>query len=135
MDIHIDKVMHTNESIKAGNIEVLTFRINKARFAVDLDEVYEIIELDQAIQRECDTVRFEEEFMFGNISIRYISPKVLLRKGSVSSGILIDQVSEICKVSIDGIMPLPDLVKKFNRTRIWGTTLIEKEIVFLIDLQ
>ncbi len=127
--------MRTSESIKEEEIEVLTFRINQARFAVDLDEVYELIELDQANQRECDTVRFEEEFMFGNISIHYISPKVLLRKSSASSGILIDQVSEICKISIDCIKPLPDLVKKFNRTRIWGTTLIEQEIVYLIDLQ
>ena len=127
--------MQTSQAVTKKDIEVLTFRINHVHFAVDLDEVYELIELDQANQRECDTVRFEEEFKFGNIAIHYISPKVLLRKNSASSGILIDQVSEICRVSIDCIKPLPDLVKKFNRTKIWGTTLINQKIVFLIDLQ
>jgi chemotaxis signal transduction protein len=127
--------MHTSETIKTENIEVLTFRINQTRFGVDLDEIYELIELDQANQRECNTTRFEEEFRFGDLKIDYISPKVLLPKGSVSSGILIDQVEEICHVSIDCIKPLPNLVKLFCQPRIWGTTLIDQQIVLLIELQ
>jgi chemotaxis signal transduction protein len=135
LDALIDKVIHTDESIKSGSIEVLTFQIDTMRFAVDLEEIYELIELDQANQRECQTTRFEEEFMFGNITVNYIAPKVLLRKSAVSSGVLIDQACEICQVSIDRIRPLPGLVKLFNPTRIWGTTLIDQEIFFLIDLQ
>ena len=135
MDALIDKVIHTDESIKSGSIEVLTFQIDTMRFAVDLEEIYELIELDQANQRECQTTRFEEEFMFGNITVNYIAPKVLLRKSAVSSGVLIDQACEICQDSIDRIRQLPGLVKLFNPTRIWGTTLIDQEIFFLIDLQ
>ena len=127
--------MHTSETIKTEDIEVLTFRINQTRFGVDLDEVYELIELDQANQRECKTTRFEEEFKFGDLKIDYISPKVLLPKELVSSGILVDQVQEICHVPIDSIKPLPDLVKLFCQSRIWGTTLIDQQIVLLTDLQ
>ncbi len=105
------------------------------RFAVDLEEIYELIDLDQANQRECEITRFEKEFMFGNIPINYISPKVLLKKNAESSGILIDQVCEICPISIDRIRPLPGLVKLLNPTRIWGTALIDQEIFLLIDLQ
>ncbi len=129
------KVMHTSETIKTKDIEVLTFRINQSRFGVDLDEIHELIELDQAKQRECKTTRFEDEFRLGGLKIDYISPKVLLPKGLVASGILVDQVQEICHVSIDSIKPLPDLLKLFCQTRIWGTTLIDQQIVFLIDLQ
>ena len=127
--------MHTSETIKTEDIEVLTFRINQTRFGVDLDEVYELIELGQANQRECKTTRFEEEFRFGDLKIDYISPKVLLPKGLISSGILVDQVQEICHVPIDSIKPLPDLVKLFCQSRIWGTTLIDQQIVLLTDLQ
>jgi chemotaxis signal transduction protein len=127
--------MHTSETIKAEDIEVLTFCINQTWFGVDLDEIYELIELDQANQRECKTTRFEEEFKFGGSKIDYISPKVLLPKGLFSSGILVDQVQEIYHVPIDCIKPLPDLLKIFSPTRIWGTTLIDQQIVLLIDLQ
>ena len=127
--------MYTSETIKAEDIEVLTFRINQTRFGVDLDEVYELIELGQANQRECKTTRFEEEFKFGDLKIDYISPKVLLPKELVSSGILVDQVQDICHVSLDCIKPLPALVRSFCHARIWGTTLIDQQIVLLIDLQ
>ena len=127
--------MHTSETIKTEDIEVLTFCINQTWYGVDLDEIYELIELDQANQRECKTTRFEDEFNFGDLKIDYISPKVLLLKGLFSSGILVDQVQEICHVPIDCIKPLPDLVKLFSPTRIWGTTLIDQQIVLLTDLQ
>ena len=127
--------MHTSETIKTEDIEVLTFCINQTWYGVDLDEIYELIELDQANQRECKTTRFEDEFNFGDLKIDYISPKVLLLKGLFSSGILVDQVQEICHVPIDCIKPLPDLVKIFSPTRIWGATLIDQQIVLLIDLQ
>jgi chemotaxis signal transduction protein len=127
--------MHTSETIKTEDIEVLTFCINQTWYGVDLDEIYELIELDQANQRECKTTRFEDEFNFGDLKIDYISPKVLLLKGLFSSGILVDQVQEICHVPIDCIKPLPDLMKMFSPARIWGTTLIDQQIVLLIDLQ
>ena len=127
--------MHTSETIKTEDIEVLTFCINQTWYGVDLDEIYELIELDQANQRECKTTRFEDEFNFGDLKIDYISPKVLLLKGLFSSGILVDQVQEICHVPIDSIKPLPDLVKLFCQSRIWGTTLIDQQIVLLTDLQ
>jgi len=127
--------MYTSETIKAEDIKVLTFRINQTQFGVDLNQIHELIELDEAKQRECKTTRFEDEFKVGDLKIDYISPKVLLPKGLISSGILVDQVQEICHVPIDSIKPLPDLVKLFCQSRIWGTTLIDQQIVLLIDLQ
>ena len=127
--------MHTSQAIKTEDIEVLTFRINQTWFGVDLDEIYELIEPDQANQRECKTTRFEDEFGLGDSKIEYLSPKVLLPKGLISEGILVDQVQEICQVSIDCIKPLPGLVKLFCQSRIWGMTLINQQIVFLINLQ
>ena len=125
--------METTEAIES--IEVLTFQINQTRFAVDLNEIFELIELKEANQRECEIIRFEQEFMFDNIPVKYHSPKVLLPKSYAASGILIDQVSEICMVSIDCIKPLPGLVKKFSQSRIWGTALVKNEIVFLVEFQ
>lgn len=115
--------------------QLLIFKIMNTRFGVVLDEIYELLDPEQANQRECPFISFEDRFHFKTLQVRFKSPKVLLMKDQVSSGILIDCVQEIIEVTLDSVSPLPPLVQKhINRNGIWGTLLDKDDLILLIDL-
>ena len=119
---------------ETDKIQLLIFSILGTKFGVDLDEVYQLLELEQANQRECHLVSFDKIFPFG-APVSYQSPMALLHKENPSTGILIDQVEKIALASLDAIKPLPPLLKRYKKKSsvIWGTAQIDNEIVLLVE--
>ena len=122
------------QETETEKINLLIFSIMETRFGVDLDNVYELLEPEQANRRECNLVPFDKYFSFRE-PVHYRSPMALLLKETPFNAIMIDQVQEIAQVFLDAIKPLPTWMKKYNKqsTGIWATALIKNEVILLVE--
>lgn len=134
MEILSSLDLYVSRETETEKIQLLVFSISSTKFGVDLDGIYQILDLEQANQRECHLVPFEKIFSFG-APVSYQSPMALLRKENPSAGIMIDQVEKVAPVNLNAIKPLPPLLKRYknNSSVIWGTALIENEVVLLVE--
>jgi len=126
------------ESNSIKEIQLLIFNIMGIRIGVDMEQVFEMIELGQVEGENFEIFHFYEKVPFDVDPYRfhYNSPKVLLVKDEETvTGVVIDQPDDFIRVKIELIQPLPLLLEATIRPRvIWGVTLVEGQIVLLVDL-
>ncbi len=116
-------------------IHIMIFSIMGTRLGVDMEQVFEIRELDQVEQKGFKAVYFHEKAPFRGKVVQYKAPKVLLIKDETSTGIIINQPENMINITIDDIQPLPPLLQSINKyPAIWGAAMINEEIVLLVDL-
>lgn len=120
-------------NIRFEELQLLILNIAGVRFGVDMEQISEIIELEQANQKEFNIVKFDENLSFRGLAVTYKSPKVLLLKDEFSSAILVEQPEDMVSISIDSVQPLPPLLACQKAFPIWGATLLDDEVVLLVD--
>lgn len=122
-----------SENIRFEELQLLILNIAGIKFGVDMEQVSEIMELEQANQKEFSIVKFDENLPFRGLAVTYKLPKVLLLKDEFSSTILIEQPEDMVSISIDSVQPLPPLLACRKASPIWGVTLLDDEVVLLVD--
>ncbi len=144
-------VMETNsEDIKTNNSLLLVgFLLENERYGVDTKRVKEITKM-----KKITPIPQVKEYIEGIINLRgNVLPVINLRKffglpafdgsdkrilfiesdGKVT-GIIVDAVSEVIRLSEDNIQPSPAAVKKINNEFISGVGNVSSDIVILLDI-
>jgi chemotaxis signal transduction protein len=115
-------------------LALLLFSVCGVHFAVDTDQVAEMVEFN-GLKSE-DLFWFHEEIGFGNRSVAYYAPTIVTIKtvGSDSYRVIIDSMEDIADCSKDDISLLPPLIEPFAlRKGIWGVLSRKGRMIFLLD--
>jgi len=117
-------------------IDLIIFKIMGVVLGIDIEQISQIREPDHVEAEDVNIFAFHQKIPFRENKVLYKSPKILFIKDEwPASGIIIDQPEEIISIKTGSIQPLPQLIKKFNRsTPIWGVVPRGEEIILLIDL-
>ena len=133
-------------------LQLVTFRLGKEEFGVEILKVHEIIRMMQITQ-----VPKAPDFVYGVINLRgKVIPIVSLRKrfgldkgeeqdqnlriivvelSQVVVGFIVDSVSEVLKISRDIVEPPPPVVAGIESDYITGVAKLEDRLVILLDLE
>lgn len=124
-----------NKINEPKEIQFLTFNLMGTRIGMDMEQIDEMLQPEQAKSKELKVFRFHEKMPFRGGTVVYKSPRVLLLKEEkVTTGIIIDQPEDIIPVPIDCIQPLPPLLETCNNSGpFWGVTINNKDIILLVD--
>lgn len=123
------------ETVDFEDIQLLVFNIGGIKIGVDISQVAEMLEPEQAAERGLKISRFSDEIPFREESVVYTSPKVLLVKNEKKPhGIVIDRPDDIISIAIDSIRFLPSVVACCSGTKaIWGAAVHCNDIILLVD--
>lgn len=117
-------------------IHLLVFNIMGTRIGIDTEDIYEILDQDQAKGMKYKIFKFHEQIHSWQKPVVYKSPKVIMiGDNKVNTiGIIIDQLEDIVSIGIESIQPLPPLIAGCNRAMvIWGAALKDDDIILLAD--
>ena len=127
----------SSESSADYELRLLVFKIMDVRMGLDMEQVDEMIEPEQAKRINCQTFRLEDAIRFcGKKEKVYDSPKVVLIKDpNETIGVLIDQPEDIVIVDLSLLRPFPPLLQaqKFSDA-IWAVAFVREEPALLLDL-
>jgi len=115
-------------------LALLLFSICGVHFAVDTEQLTEIIEFNGA--NSSNLLRFHEIIDFGNLSVVYNAPTILSIKtlNNDSYRVIIDSMEEIADFSQNDIRLIPPLIEPFTlRCGIWGVLIRKGQMVLLLD--
>ena len=153
MDTSIEsiKVEHgvNGANLSTNSLLIVSFLLENERYGVDAKKVKEIIKV-----KKITPIPQVREYIEGIVNLRGdILPVIDLRKffhlpvfdgsekkilfiesnGKVT-GIIVDAVSEVIRLSTDNIQPSPPAIKKINTEYINGVGNISNGMVILIDI-
>jgi purine-binding chemotaxis protein CheW len=136
-------------NLSANSLLIVSFLLENERYGVDAKKVREIIKV-----KKITPIPQVKEYIEGIVNLRGdILPVIDLRKffhlslfdgnekkilfiesnGKVT-GIIVDAVSEVIRLSTDNIQPSPPTVKKINSEYINGVGNISNGMVILLDI-
>ncbi len=143
--------MNENEKSKSSEIlQLVSFRVNKEEYAVDILKVKEIIKVINITQ-----VPNTEEFIEGVINLRgSIIPVVALRTklgmpkkepdkdtriivveiDDKVIGFIVDAVNEVLRISSDVTEKTPEFISNINMEFISSVAKLENRLLILLDL-
>lgn len=121
---------------RCGEIRFLVFNIMEIKLGVNVEQICEMIEPDQARERHLNLFWFHTIIPFHGRPVRYVSPKVLvINANGVAMGIIIDKPEYVKSIPVDVLKPIPPLIEACCQPLvIWGVASMEYEMVLLIDL-
>lgn len=116
-------------------IQVLTFTVMGVKMGVDTEQVAEVMEVDGAESRGLAVQRFHENISFGEMPIKYHSPKaIMIKDESEPYIVVIDNPDNITIVNVRSIQPMPPLIAMNSATRqFWGAIPGNEGIILLVD--
>ena len=118
----------------ADTLSVIIFDFMNVKFAVDVEHISEIMELNPKLNENCQIIQLADTFRTSDQSFKPKSPKLLVLKGDQTLGILTDQPEDLVQVPLEKIRALPPFVEKvMNSTPIWAAFVDEDDIVYLLD--
>jgi len=117
-------------------IEFLVFSVGGIRFGADMEQVSKISRREDENRAGQKIFNFHEMINFKKIDCSYKSPKaILLKDCNEEIGILVDSPEGIISRTARDIQPIPSSIKLKKGSRaIWGATVIEDDIILLVDL-
>lgn len=110
--------------------------IGEARFAVDMEQIDEMVDAGVAQSKGWEIVDFHDCVPLRGPEPEYLYPHVLLVRDEASrQAYRIDQPQNIFHVTASRVRAFPPLLeaKKANAA-VWGAIFIDEEIVLLVDL-
>lgn len=115
-------------------IEFLVFNINGIRFGVETGQISGILKTDDEELKDFKVSWFHEKLSFRDKYVQYREPRVLIIKDGETTGIIIDNMEDIIKITTDSILPIPKLIEICSDSgTIWGATIRDNEIILLVD--
>ena len=115
------------------DLGVLVFRSNGITFAAPMDGVAEIFE-PQDLEEGISPNRISQWMPFPVEESHSQAGKILITKGEVPVAVLVDVVEDFLTLELESIQPLPPLIgNRLSPPWVWGGTLINNEIVLLVD--
>ncbi len=116
-------------------IQVLTFTVMGVKMGVDTEQVAEVMEVDAAERRGPAVQLFHENVSFGEMPIKYRSPKaIMIKDDSEPFIVVIDNPDDITSVNVRSIQPMPPLIAMNGATRLfWGAIPGNEGIILLVD--
>ncbi|HAM52744.1 MAG TPA: hypothetical protein DCP92_19375 [Nitrospiraceae bacterium] len=116
------------------DLEVLVFTVAGIIIGVDTEQIDGMISTEQAEEMGIEVSRFHEKISLRERSVHYRSPKALLIKDEAPYAVIIELPDDILSVRLDSISPLPRLLGACTSCKaIWGVTVNEERIIFLVD--
>lgn len=140
--ISINKISHkktVKDRESLTEIRVLIFLRMGMRFAIDMDQILEVVKVDQVKGQEINFISIHNVFPFQPKSTRdHASTAILLKfeeeEAVEKNGIIIDELVDIVTIPIADIQPLPTLIESSSRSKaIWGVSFLDEEIFLLFD--
>lgn len=134
-DESLDKTTE-DENQSVENIELLIFNVMGVYFAVDTEQIEEIIEVPPDAEAG-EIPAIHKLIPFHETKGTYQAPKVLLVKDEKEGAwpLMINQAQTIINLPIDSIQLFPPLMDGNRKSKaLWGATLIDENLVLLIDL-
>lgn len=118
-----------------GEIQLLMFTVMGVTIGIDAEQIAEVLDLENAEARGLTPCGFHELLSFGDMSIEYRSPKVIMIKDrSAASAFVIDMPEDIIVVSLDAIRPMPPLIASCRTAQaLWGAVVKGGEVILLAD--
>jgi len=145
--------MDLAKNIGANTVQLVGFRVEDEEFGVDILRVQEII-------RMVDITRIPNapDYVQGVINLRgSVIPVIDFRRrfnlacdsnedsrsrrivvvdlGTLTVGIIVDEVSEVIKLSNEEISPTPEAVKGYNSECISGVGKLGDKLMIILDLE
>ncbi len=116
-------------------IQILVFRMNETRIGINTEQISIMLTHEEAKERELQIFSFHDKLPFREDYTNLKSPRVLvLKEENMASGIIVEQPEDIIHITIDSIQPLPPLIETCYKSGLfWGGTVINREIVILVD--
>ncbi|MGR3294553.1 MAG: chemotaxis protein CheW [Candidatus Scalindua sp.] len=116
-------------------IQILVFKMNETRIGINVEQISIILKHEEAKEKELQIFNFQDKLPFREDCTNLKSPRVLvLKEENMTSGIVVEQPEDIIHITIDSIQPLPPLIETYHRSGLfWGGTVINREIVILVD--
>jgi len=118
-------------------IQYIVFKVMGIKLGIDVEEISAIHQFDQIGKKNIDIHWFHERIPFRKERVSYKLPQVIFIKGNgIPRGVIVDTLEDIVSVQIEAVHPLPPLIVRLNKfPALWGVTIQNGEMVFLIDLQ
>ncbi len=116
-------------------IQILIFKMNETRIGINTEQISVLMKHEEAMERELQIFSFQDKLPYCENYTNLKSPRVLvLKEEYIASGVIIEQPEGIIHITIDSIQPLPPLIETCYRSGLfWGGTVINKEIIILVD--
>ena len=116
-------------------IEAIFFELNGFNFGVDIEQISEIVELNEAEENNYVLIKLDEGLPS---AARFPTPKtpmVLKIEGVEATGLVVHRVEGIRSIDLDHIRPFPSFLEKYdNLIPFLGVILGENhELGFFID--
>ncbi len=150
--MNTENIKYVNEAgIPANSLLIVSFLLEDERYGVDAKKVREIVKM-----RKITVIPQVKDYIEGIINLRgNVLPVISLRKffnlaayrerGDIQrilfiesdekvTGIMVDAVSEVLRLSTDNIQPPPPAIKKINGEYISGVGNIAGGMVILLDI-
>lgn len=115
-------------------LQIIVFEAVGCSLGVDTEQVIEILNFEEAKNRQVNIIRIEDNMDVGSCVMPYRSPKVLIVKEEEAHGILVNEPKDIIDLNLNLIHPLPPLIAKLNQgSSIWGASFINNAAIYLMD--
>lgn len=123
------------EKFTIEGFQALLFRVQDILFAVDLEQIDELLELHQLDAPGDRLRRFDRLLSFGGEPVIYRDPRILTVHYRGSRLLMqIDQPEDITFIRIESMRPFPALLDRVRQTDfIWGVGLVRETPVLLVD--
>jgi chemotaxis signal transduction protein len=122
--------------IQYAEIEILTFDMLNVRLGIDVEQIAEICEPQEAVKRGLKILKLHETVDFCGNEVRYMSPKVLILKDKKKTGVVVNEPKDIITLNVDFIRPLPPLIDRYKSLiHVWAVAVLDNKMIVLIDLK
>ena len=120
----------------SNELKLLIFNIMGVLFGADMEQIDEMLEPEQAEERQCDIVPFHQRVPLGGSRVVYEKPRILLIRETLNrQALLIDRPENIVNLPVSDIRLFPPLIEaRKTAGAVWGVTFVDGEIVLLVDL-
>lgn len=123
------------EKITIEGFQALIFRVQDILFAVDLEQIDELLEMHQLDAATDRPVRLDRLLSFSGSPVVYHDPRVLtINHGNTRLLLQIDQPEDIVFIRLETMRPFPQLLDRVRESEfVWGVGLVREEPVILLD--
>jgi purine-binding chemotaxis protein CheW len=117
-------------------VPLLIFELGGQFYGVDVDQVEAIVERQTSYQGQEIPVQDMALWIGLEMSKEGEASRLLLsRSGGALQGFLVDTPKDVIALSLDGIFPIPPLIRRvLGRSPLWGVGQWPQGLILLVDL-